>query len=67
MNFVYIYRKKTYAYDVIKEFLKMIKIRYNLIVYFIRTDEERILNNKYTELTCKYDITIEYSISDILK
>ena len=43
----------------------MIKTRYNLIIRFIRTDREYILNNKYTELT--RDITIEYSIFNISK
>ena len=43
----------------------MIKTRYNLTVYFIRTDEERILNNRYIELI--RDITIEYFVSNISK
>ena len=65
MNFVYIHRKKSYTFDVIEEFLQIIKTRYNLIIYFIRTDRKRILNNRYVELT--RDITIEYSVSNTSK
>ena len=67
MNFVYTYRRKTYTYDIIKEFLKMIKIRYNLVVGFIRTNKECTFNDKYTELIRNYDIITERSILDILK
>ena len=67
MNFVYIHRRKTHTYDVIKEFLEMIKTRYNLIVYFIRIDEEYTLNNRYIELTYKYDIIIKHSVSNTSK
>ena len=67
MDFVYTYRRKTYAYDVIKEFLEMVKTRYNLTVYFIRTDGERTLGDRYAELTCKYDIITEHSVPDTPK
>ena len=67
MDFVYTHCRKAYVYDVIKEFLKMVKTRYDLVVRFIRTDGERTLDDRYTELTCKYDITIERSIPDTPK
>ena len=45
----------------------MIKICYDLIVYFIRIDEEYTFNNRYVKLTYKYDITTERFISNISK
>ena len=45
----------------------MVKTCYNLSVRFIRTDEEKTLRDRYVELTRRYDITIERSITNILK
>lgn len=62
MDFVYTHRKKSHAFDVIEEFLKMVKTRYNRTVRFIRTDGERTLGGRYDELT--RGITTERSSPD---
>ena len=67
MNFVYIYRKKSLVFDVIKKFLKMIKTYYNFSIRFIRTNKEKTLKDKYIKLTYKYDIIIKYFITNISK
>ena len=45
----------------------MVKTRYNLSVRFIRTDEEKTLEDRYTELTCRYGITTERSVTKTSK
>ena len=42
----------------------MIKTYYNLSVYFIYTDREKTLEDKYIELTYKYDIITEYFVTN---
>jgi hypothetical protein len=64
MDFVYTHRKKSDAFNVIKEFLEMIKTRYNLFIRFIQSDEERTLGGKYVEITRSKGITIERFASD---
>jgi hypothetical protein len=65
MNFVYSHSRKNDASDIIKEFFKMIRIRYDQIVRFLRIDDERTLRLKYAELVKKLDISIERSVSYI--
>ena len=45
----------------------MIKTRYNLFVRFIRTDKEKTLEDRYTELTYRYNIIIKYFITNTSK
>ena len=56
-----------YAYDVVEEFLEMVKTRYNLVVRFIRTDKEYMFSDRYVELTYKYGITTEHSVPNTPK
>ncbi len=49
MNFVYIHSRKNDAFSVIREFLRMIRIKYDQIVRFIKMNDERILRFEYRE------------------
>jgi hypothetical protein len=46
--FIFILEKKD-AFSIIREFLKMIRIKYDQIVRFIKINNERILRFKYRE------------------
>ncbi len=63
MNFVYSHSRKNDALDVIKEFFKMIRIRYDQIVRFLRIDDERTLRLEYAEIVKKLGISTERSAS----
>jgi hypothetical protein len=49
MNFVYTHSKKDDAFSMIREFLKMTRIKYDQIVRFIRINDERTLKFEYRE------------------
>jgi hypothetical protein len=49
MNFVYIYSRKNDVLSMIREFLKIVRIRYDQIVRFIRMNDERILRFEYRD------------------
>ncbi len=49
INFVYIHSEKNDAFSMIREFLKMIQIKYDQIVRFIRMNDERILEFEYRD------------------
>jgi hypothetical protein len=49
MNFVYIHSRKNDALSMIRDFLKMIQIKYDQIVRFIRMNDERTLRFEYRD------------------
>jgi hypothetical protein len=49
MNFVYTHSRKNDVLSIIREFLKMTRIRYDQIVRFIQMNDERILRFEYRD------------------
>ena len=62
MDFIYMHRKKSDAINIIKDFLNMARIRFNLSVRFIRTDGKKTLDNEYARITS--GITTERTAPD---
>jgi hypothetical protein len=61
-DFVYTYLRKNDAVTVIKEFLSIAKIHYGAVVWFIRTDDEPTLSQKYKDLLAERGITAERTV-----
>jgi hypothetical protein len=61
MDFIYTHHKKSQATEIVKEFLNMVRTRYNKKVQFFRTDGERSLGNKFDSLIATKGIITERS------
>jgi hypothetical protein len=63
MNFVYTHSRKNDALSMIREFLKIVRIRYNQIVRFIRINDERILKFEYRDFMKMRRIVTKWFVS----
>lgn len=59
IKFVYIHREKNGFLNAIKEFLPMMKTRYQQIVRFFRMNDEQTLGGQFNILMNSYDIITE--------
>jgi hypothetical protein len=61
MDFIYTHHKKSQATEIIKEFINMVKTRYDKKIQFFRTNGERSLRNKFNSLVAMKGIITERS------